>query len=116
MSRNVSLLPLSTALFFFLAAVMPAAAEESANFSAWTVISAAELARERGGESPTTPTSYIFEEAEIRDNTVTNSNSGDNRVSSGAFSGASGFSTVIQNSGNHVVIQDSTVVNLTIQK
>ena len=40
---------------------------------------------------------------------------GDNLIADGAFANASGIATVIQNSGNNVVIQDSTIVNITFQ-
>ncbi len=37
---------------------------------------------------------------------------GNNTISDQAFGNMSGIATVIQNSGNHVVIQDSTQVNI----
>lgn len=37
---------------------------------------------------------------------------GENSIDSGSFAGLSGIATVIQNSGNHVIIQDSTLVNV----
>ncbi len=40
---------------------------------------------------------------------------GDNLIADGAFANSSGIATVIQNSGNNVVIQDSTIVNVTFQ-
>jgi len=54
-------------------------------------------------------------------NALLNSNSavadttGDNIVTQDAFSGAKGFSTVIQNSGNNVIIQNATILNLRLQ-
>lgn len=41
---------------------------------------------------------------------------GSNFVTDGSFSGMSGFSTVIQNSGNNVLIQNATVLNLQFQQ
>ncbi len=41
--------------------------------------------------------------------------SGYNSVSSGAFTNMSGFATVIQNSGNQVLIQNDLIVNVTMQ-
>jgi hypothetical protein len=38
--------------------------------------------------------------------------SGQNSISGGAFSNAAGISTVIQNSGNNVLIQNGTAVNV----
>ena len=49
-------------------------------------------------------------------NTATNSVNGDNVISSGAFANTSGLSTAIQNSGNNVLIQNSTIVNVAIEK
>ena len=40
--------------------------------------------------------------------------SGGNIINEGAFSGSSGLSTVIQNSGNNVLIQSATILNLDI--
>lgn len=37
---------------------------------------------------------------------------GSNSISNGVLSGASGVNTLIQNSGNQVVIQNSTIINL----
>lgn len=41
---------------------------------------------------------------------------GSNFVTDGSFAGMSGFSTVIQNSGNNVLIQNATVLNLQFQQ
>ncbi|GEM79716.1 carbon storage regulator [Vibrio superstes] len=48
-------------------------------------------------------------------NTASNTVSGNNILSSGALSNSSGISSVIQNTGNNVLIQNSTVVNLSIE-
>jgi hypothetical protein len=40
---------------------------------------------------------------------------GSNYVSDGSFAGATGFATVVQNSGNNVLIQNATVINLKVQ-
>ncbi|GAD80304.1 hypothetical protein [Vibrio ezurae] len=47
----------------------------------------------------------------VADNTV----SGSNIMASGAFADSSGISSVIQNTGNNVLIQNSTVINLSIK-
>ncbi len=54
-------------------------------------------------------------DANLTDNIVHSSTNGDNSISHGAFSEASGFATVIQNSGNHVIIQNATIVNMTME-
>jgi hypothetical protein len=46
-------------------------------------------------------------------NSANNTVSGNNNIGDGAFSGLNGLATVIQNSGNNVVIQSSTVLNVT---
>ena len=51
----------------------------------------------------------------VRDNQAYNLTTGSNLITEGAFGGASGFSTVIQNSGNNVLIQNSTIINLHMQ-
>ena len=40
---------------------------------------------------------------------------GSNYVSDGSFANSAGFSTVVQNSGNNVLIQNATVINLRVQ-
>ncbi|WP_238149640.1 hypothetical protein [Dyella jiangningensis] len=52
--------------------------------------------------------------------TVSNNNvdhvlTGDNVITGNSFSGATGFPTVIQNSGNSVLIQNATVLNVQFQ-
>ncbi|BBL35796.1 hypothetical protein Nstercoris_02072 [Nitrosomonas stercoris] len=47
-------------------------------------------------------------------NRATNNTSGFNSIDNGSFVGASGMFSVIQNSGNNVLIQDSTIINVTI--
>jgi hypothetical protein len=43
-------------------------------------------------------------------------NTGDNVISDQAFGNMSGIATVIQNTGNQVVIQDSTQINILINQ
>lgn len=53
--------------------------------------------------------------AQMSDNQASNNVTGSNLVSSQAFLGSSGIPTVIQNSGNNVIIQNATVLNLRMQ-
>jgi hypothetical protein len=53
----------------------------------------------------------LTEKGRVDHNSVSGSNTGNNIVTNSAFAGASGFATVIQNSGNNVLIQNSTIVN-----
>lgn len=54
-------------------------------------------------------------EGQLYNNQAANTISGGNQVSDQAFSGLNGFATVIQNSGNNVLIQNSTIVNVKMQ-
>jgi len=51
----------------------------------------------------------------LNDNTAINSVNGGNTISHGAFTNAIGLTTSIQNSGNNVLIQNSTIVNVVIE-
>ena len=58
-----------------------------------------------------TQLSDIGQNAKLDYNVVESSITGNNTVSNDAFAGATGFATVIQNSGNNVIIQNATIVN-----
>lgn len=51
----------------------------------------------------------------VQDNVAINNTTGNNSVSGEAFSDAAGFVTVIQNTGNNVLIQNSTIVNIAVE-
>jgi hypothetical protein len=51
----------------------------------------------------------------VGDNSAHHLTTGSNLVTAGSFEGASGFSTVVQNSGNNVLIQNSTIVNVQLK-
>ncbi len=53
-------------------------------------------------------------EAEVGDGSFSSVVTGANTISSNAFAGMSGIGTVVQNSGNQVVIQNSTIVNVSL--
>lgn len=75
-----------------------------------------ELDAERGGETPLpTPFEPSRVGGTVEGNVVYSATTGTNLVTEGAFSGAAGFTTVIQNSGNNVLIQDSTVINVIVR-
>jgi len=48
-------------------------------------------------------------------NSVTNSMTGNNYISGSAFNGANGMFDTIQNSGNNVLIQKATIVNISLE-
>jgi hypothetical protein len=76
-------------------------------------ISDSDLGTQRGGDVRVTNTNNL--DAQLHDNSATANVTGSNFVTSSAFSGSSGFSTVVQNSGNNVIIQNATVLNLQLQ-
>lgn len=73
-------------------------------------ISNFDLGTYRGGSVRVTNTNNL--DAQLHDNTAISNVTGSNFVTSEAFSGSSGFATVVQNSGNNVIIQNATVLNL----
>ncbi|WP_133477777.1 hypothetical protein [Cognatilysobacter segetis] len=67
----------------------------------------------RGGtETKTTITNVSDVNGNVDGNAAINTISGGNLMDGGAFGNAAGLSTVIQNSGNNVLIQNSTVVSV----
>lgn len=53
--------------------------------------------------------------ADLYNNAASHNITGTNTIAGGAFSSSSGFPTVVQNSGNNVIIQNATIVNLKLQ-
>lgn len=78
-------------------------------FETASVVSTEDLEENRGAFSPVN-TSYLM--ATSSNNSVTNSVTGDNVIADGAFNNSSGLVNIIQNSGNNVLIQSSTIVNV----
>ncbi len=54
----------------------------------------------------------VSQGATLTDNQLTAAQTGSNVLSSSAFSGSRGINHVIQNTGNNVIIQDSTTFNV----
>lgn len=70
-------------------------------------------ARGRGGVDITTLNNMNVG-ATVSGNQAINNVNGYNIIDHGSFAQASGITSVIQNSGNNVIIQDSTIVSVTI--
>jgi hypothetical protein len=89
---------------------MPVATAASP-FGALRALDDAALATRRGGTE-------VFNEMKLRgvvaDNQASNLSTGSNLISDGAFSGATGFPMVIQNTGNNVLIQSATIINVQV--
>ncbi|MET0655371.1 MAG: hypothetical protein ABWY94_07355 [Pseudoxanthomonas sp.] len=75
-----------------------------------TPVDAANLDRLRGGES--TVDNEVLIDGAVEGNTADRIVSGPNGISDGSFANASGINTVIQNTGNNVLIQNGMVVNV----
>lgn len=77
-----------------------------------------ELAMQRGGADHNIllQVNDGDQNALLQNNTLTSNITGNNSISDNAFSHVSGISTVIQNSGNQVIIQDTTLVNVMINQ
>ncbi len=77
------------------------------------------MSEARGGQLVEVKLESIYANSDIdgfsSGNVANNTVSGNNILSPGAFADSSGLSNVIQNTGNNVLIQNSTVVNLTLK-
>jgi len=74
------------------------------------------LAQRRGGASDSNVvTQDVGLAGRVTDNRAVNVTSGSNAVVGGSFSNAVGLSTVIQNSGSNVLIQNATVVTVQLK-
>ena len=94
-----------------------AGSPETKSLSSWgDPIPAAQLEAQRGGTDtgPLTINANILK-AKLYDNAAVDNVTGNNSINGNAFSGASGLPIVIQNSGNNVIIQSGTVLNLTMK-
>lgn len=96
-----------------LALAGPAQTEAPQALSLGVPVAEAALGQYRGARDVTFNLQHT--EGQLYNNQATNTLSGSNQVSDHAFSGLNGFSTVIQNSGNNVLIQNSTIVNVKMQ-
>jgi len=84
------------------------------HFSAETAV-LDELDNSRGREGvDITTLNNMNVRAALSGNQANNNVNGYNIIDNGTLTQASGITSVIQNSGNNVIIQDSTIVNVTI--
>jgi hypothetical protein len=71
------------------------------------------LSVQRGGQDA--QLSEIKAKSTVSDNSAHHLTTGTNTITEGAFGQMSGMPTVIQNSGNNVSIQNSTILNLQLR-
>lgn len=94
-----------------------AGSPETSTMTSWgTPIPAEQLDAQRGGTDtgPVTINANMLK-AKLYDNAAIDNVTGNNSINGNAFAGASGLPIVIQNSGNNVIIQSGTVLNLTMK-
>jgi len=72
------------------------------------------LADQRGGQDDAYA-NINDARARVADISVTNASTGNNIVSEGSITNNSGLTTMVQNSGNGVVIQNTTILNLQLK-
>lgn len=112
-------LSLALALAGSLAA-LPAAADEPvevaglAAFAGLLPLDPGALDGERGGAEVLVLNDSTTRGA-VHDNQANFARTGSNWIGEGSLAGAAGLPVVIQNSGNNVLIQNSTIVNLQVQ-
>jgi hypothetical protein len=53
--------------------------------------------------------------AQVYQTSTSNVSTGDNTINGGAFTNSNGMPVVVQNSGNNVVIQNATILNLQVK-
>ncbi|MGZ8258966.1 MAG: hypothetical protein ACXWUL_00260 [Caldimonas sp.] len=93
-------------------AEQPPAKRERATPLGVKAVDAKVLARRRGG-------SDVMNEMQLKgvvaDNRAVNVTTGNNVITEGAFAGTSGLPLVVQNSGNNVLIQNATIINVQVK-
>lgn len=99
-----------------------ALAEEStvAGFAGSEALHPEALAGQRGREGLDFDTlimqlNDVHADASIADNALNSQMTGGNLVETGAFGNAAGLVFSVQNSGNHVIIQNTTLINVNMQ-
>lgn len=104
-------------LFLSLSPIMVQAqadTTEAPQLSDWgPAVSDIDLAERRGRNIYELNTNNL--DGRLFSNSAMSNITGGNIVTNGAFTNSSGFSTIIQNSGNNVLIQNATILNLKLQ-
>ena len=75
-------------------------------------IDSTSLAKRRGGAEGI---SEMHPKGVVADNRAVNVSTGNNVISDSAFQGSSGLPMVVQNTGNNVLIQNATIVNVQLK-
>ena len=90
------------------------AVAKAANPLGARVLDAKALAKQRGGTDPGTVSDMKLNGV-VGSNNASNLTTGNNVISDGAFTGVNGVPLVVQNSGNNVLIQSATIINVQVK-
>jgi len=117
-SAMVIAAPLATAEVTYVDPVIPGTASATtaaprADDRLGSALSDNRLSAQRGGQDA--QLSEIKAKSTVTDNSAHHLTTGTNTITEGAFGHVSGMPMVIQNSGNNVSIQNSTVLNLQLR-
>ena len=55
------------------------------------------------------------QDGNVTDNVAINNTNGNNTITEGSFTNSSGFISTVQNTGNNVLIQHSTIINVAVE-
>lgn len=106
-----------SAMFLLSMPFLESTFADQENLSSMQILGAAvseqTLSDNRGGYTQIINTNNL--NAELYNNQANNNITGTNIVNGGSFANSSGFATIIQNSGNNVIIQNATILNLKLQ-
>lgn len=83
-------------------------------FGSRAPVSAEVLAGERGGAGVQVRNEN-WVDGMVHDNQANNVQTGNNQIGGGSFAGAAGFVVAVQNSGNNVLVQNATIVNVQVR-
>jgi len=86
----------------------------SNTFLAMRPVESDRLANVRGGTDTHEVANFMNLRGGVSDTRASDLITGNNSISDGAFSGAVGLPMVIQNSGNNVLIQNATIINVRV--
>ena len=78
------------------------------------VLDSSALAKHRGGSDAQVINDMKLSGV-VSDNRASNLTTGNNAITDGAFAGLSGVPLVVQNTGNNVLIQSATIVNVQVK-
>lgn len=97
---------------FLAACISSAAIADDSSLEAFgKPMEADNLATQRGGADPRVFNTNNLN-GTVTDNSATNVLTGNNMITGGSFNGTVGIPIVVQNSGNNVLIQNATIINL----